>query len=192
MNQENKKYSVTTRRVIFSKGPIHLVDCDVRLPGKNKAGKPEVQKLSRQIIEHPGAVVIIPKTGPDRYLLIRQFRFAARNWLWEWPAGGIEKGEEVRRSARRELAEETGFWPRKLKRLFSFYPTPGISSEIMHLFLAHDLVPKQALGDEDERIEVREFTLAQIGRMARSGKIRDGKTLLGYYFLKQFQPIGIR
>lgn len=180
--KKSKKFSVKTRKVIFSKGPIHLVDCDVRLP--------DGLKLSRQIIEHPGAVVIIPQTGPDRYLLIRQFRFAARAWLWEWPAGGIEPGENIRLTARRELAEEAGFWPRKLKLLFSFYPTPGISSEVMHLFLGQDLTVRKEDGDEDERIEVREFSLTQIGRMITKGQICDGKTLLGYYFLKQFQSSG--
>ncbi len=179
-----RSFSVRKRKVIFSKGPIHLVDCDVRLREKNKAGKQEVLFFSRQIIEHPGAVVIIPRTSRGRYLLIRQFRFATRRHLWEWPAGGIEKGEGLKNSARRELAEETGFWPKKLTRLFSFYPTPGISSEIMYLFLAEGLTPRTARGDEDERIEVREFSLAQIGRMVRRGQIRDGKTLLGFYFLK--------
>lgn len=173
---KKKDWVVKKRKVVFSKGPIHLVDCDVYMP--------DGLKLSRQIIEHPGAVVVIPQTSPGRYLLIRQFRFAARDWLWEWPAGGIEKGEAVRRAARRELCEETGFSPRKLKLLFSFYPTPGISSEVMHLFLGKDLAPKKAQGDEDERIEVREFTLDQIGRMIHQGRICDGKTMLGYFFLR--------
>ncbi len=170
-------FKVTARKVIFSKGPIHLVDCDVRLP--------DGLCISRQIIEHPGAVVIIPKVGPDKFLLIRQFRFAARQYLWEWPAGGIEKGEKLADSARRELAEETGFWPKKLASLFSFYPTPGISSEVMYLFLAENLIARKALGDEDERIEVHEFTLEQIDHMIRQEKILDAKTLLGFYYLKQ-------
>lgn len=171
-----KKFSVQKRKVVFSKGPIHLVDCLVRMPG----GK----TLSRQILEHPGAVVIIPRSGKNRFLLIRQFRFAAEGWLWEWPAGGIEPGESLRTAASRELCEETGFRPKKLKKIITFYPTPGISAEQMHVFLAEDLYPACAEKDEDEEIEVREFTLPQMQQMVKRGAIRDGKTLLGLAYLK--------
>ena len=172
----NKKFKVKKRKVIFSKRAIHLVDCLVQMPSGNV--------LSRQILEHPGAVVIIPKTGPDRYILIRQFRFAAGDWLWEFPAGGIEPGESLKKAAARELAEETGFWPKRLKKLFQFYPTPGISGEIMHLYLGEKLVPDEREGDEDEEIEKQEFSLAQMERMFRQGKIQDAKTILGILFLK--------
>lgn len=171
-----KKFEVLKRRLIFSKGPIHLVDCDVRMPSG--------RILSRQILEHPGAVVVIPKIRADRYILIRQFRFAAKNWLWEFPAGGIEKGESFKQAAARELAEETGLKPRKLKLLCQFFPTPGISGEIMYLYLAEQLIPAKAQKDEDEELEVAEFSLAQITRMIRGGEICDAKTILGYFYLK--------
>lgn len=171
-----KKCEVLKRRVIFSKGPIHLVDCDVQMP----SGK----VLSRQILEHPGAVVIIPKLGKDRYILIRQFRFAAGGWLWEFPAGGIERGESFKRAAARELAEETGLRPRKLKKLSQFFPTPGISGEIMYLYLAEHLSPSMAQKDEDEELEVAEFSLSEIHRMIKRGAICDAKTILGYFYLR--------
>ena len=171
-----KNFSVKKRKVIFSRGFVRLVDCEVRMP----SGK----ILSRQIMEHDGAVVIIPKTRTGRYLLIRQFRFAAKDWLWEFPAGGIEPGEPLRRAAEREMAEETGFRPRRLKKLFQFYPTPGVSAEIMHLFLGEDLVPDVQQGDEDEEIEKQEFSLVQMERMARAGKICDAKTILGIFYLR--------
>ena len=173
----SKKYRVIKKKVIFSKGPIHLVDCEIQMPSGNR--------LSRQILEHPGAVVIIPRIKKDRYLLIKQFRFATGDWIWEFPAGGIERGESLLKSAARELIEETGFRPRKLKKLMQFYPTPGISSEIMYLYLAENLVPEFAKGDEDEAIEVHDFSFAQIGKMIRQGKIIDGKTILSYYVLLQ-------
>ena len=170
-------FLVKSRQVVFSKGPIHLVDCSVKMP----SGK----ILSRQVLEHPGAVVIIPEVRRGRYILIRQFRFAARDWLWEWPAGGIEPGESIQKAASRELAEEIGMRPKRLKKILEFYPTPGVSAEVMHLFLAKDLVPAHAVCDEDEEIEKREFQLEDIGRMIRKGKIRDAKTILGFFYLKQ-------
>lgn len=175
--KRKRTFKVKTRKVVFSKGPIHLVDCEVRMP--------DGRILSRQILEHPGAVVIIPRVGKSKFLLIRQFRFAARDWLWEWPAGGIEPGENLTAAARRELSEETGFKPRRLKKILEFYPTPGISAEVMHVFLAEDLFPCEAECDEDEEIEVREFSLAQIGAMIKQRKIRDAKTILGFYALKE-------
>jgi ADP-ribose pyrophosphatase len=172
-----RKFKLKKRRVVFSKGPIHLVDCDVLMP----SGK----VLSRQILEHPGAVVIIPEVKPGRYLLIRQFRFAAQDWLWEWPAGGIEAGESLKGAASRECCEEIGQKPSKLRQIVKFYPTPGISGEIMYLFLAQGLKPSAAPCDEDEEIEVREFSLRQIEAMIRRGKICDAKTILGFFYLKQ-------
>ncbi|HTL47016.1 MAG TPA: NUDIX hydrolase [Verrucomicrobiae bacterium] len=169
------KFTVKTRKVVFSKGPVHLVDCLVRA-GKGKW-------LSRQILEHPGSVVMIPKISKQRYLLVRQFRFAARGWLWEFPAGGIEPGENLNEAAKRELCEEIGACPKKMRKLVSFYPSPGISSEVMHLFLAEKLYPAWGEKDEDEEIEIGVFTGPQIEAMIRSGKITDAKTILGFYYL---------
>lgn len=174
--KRGQAFTVQSRRVIFSKGPIHLVDCRVKMPSG--------LVLSRQVIEHPGAVVIIPKLARDRYLLIRQFRFAARDWLWEFPAGGLEPGESRRQAAKRELIEETGYAPRRLKKLVEFYPTPGISGERMYLFLAEDLYPAEGKPDEDEEIESKLFSLSQIERMIRSGKIIDAKTILGFFYCR--------
>jgi ADP-ribose pyrophosphatase len=174
---KKSKFRVKRRKVIFSKGPIHLVDCVVQMP--------DGRVLSRQILEHGGAVVIVPRVSKGRYLLIRQFRFATNGWLWEFPAGGVEEGETFRGAAIRELIEETSFRPRKISKMISFYPTPGVSAEVMHIFLAEDLVPDSAEKDEDEEIEIHEFSLAEIGEMIRRKQIIDGKTIVGYYLLKE-------
>lgn len=171
-----KKFRIKKRRVVFSKGPIHLVDCEVVMP--------DGRVLSRQVLEHPGAVVIIPEIKKDRYLLVRQFRFSAKDWLWEFPAGGLEPGETQKQAAARELIEETGYRPKHLRKLISFYPTPGVSAEVMHVFLARQLVPAQGKPDEDEVIELSEFSLTEIEKMIRRKKIVDGKTILGFYCLQ--------
>ena len=173
---KKKAYAVKSRKVVFSKGPVHLVDCEVRL----SSGR----ILSRQIIEHPGSVVIIPRFEDGRYGLIRQFRFAARQNLWEFPAGGIEPGENLRQAAARELSEEIGQHPRKLKKLLGFYPSPGVSGEVMHLYLAESMIPRQGTQDEDEEIELRLFRGKEILSMIQRGKIIDAKTILGIYYLK--------
>ena len=115
----NRKVKILSRRVVFRKGPITLTDSVVKMP--------DGSTHSRQILEHPGAVVIIPKIGKDKYILIRQYRFAAKNWLYEFPAGGIEKGENLAAAAKRELTEETGYKPLKLSKAVDFFPTPGIA-----------------------------------------------------------------
>lgn len=176
-----KRYHLKTRKVIFSKGPIHLVDCEVKMP--------DGRILSRQIIEHPGAVVIIPKISKDKFLLVHQFRFAARDYLWEFPAGGLEPKENLAGAARRELMEEAGYRPKKLTRIVEFYPTPGISGEIMYLYLAENLVPEKREGDEDEDIETRAFSSREIMRMIQKKQIVDAKTILGFLYLKHLSLI---
>jgi ADP-ribose pyrophosphatase len=175
-----KTYEVRRRRVVFSKGPVRLVDCEVRMA----SGK----VLSRQILEHPGSVVILARTRRRRYLLVRQFRFAARDWLWEFPAGGVNPGESLKRAAARELSEETGVAPRKLTYLLSIFPSPGVSSERMHLLLAEGLFPKRGVPDEDEELEVREFSLAELGRLIARGAVADAKTILSYFLLRRRRP----
>jgi len=172
-----KSYHVFEKKVVFSKGPIRLVDCKVRTPH----GK----VLSRQILEHPGCVVIIPRDDKGRYLLVRQYRFPLERYLWEFPAGGREAGESFSHAAARELMEEVGMRPGKLRKVLEFYPTPGVSGEKMHVFLASGLTPAVAVKDEDEDFELGSFSLAQIGRMIRRGEIVDGKTLIGFFYLKK-------
>lgn len=172
---KHKKFEVKKRRIMFTKGPIHLVDCDVAMR--------DGTVLSRQIIEHPGSVVIIPMNAKGQIALIRQFRFAIEDWLWEFPAGGIEPGEKLDDAAKRECAEEIGYYPKKLKKIISFYPTPGISGELMHLYLAEDLVYGPLEQDADEDIEVKYFSIKQIQQMIEKGIITDAKTVLGLSYL---------
>ncbi len=140
-------------------------------------------ETTREVIYHPGSVVIVPHLPDGRLILVRQYRYAARQSLWELVAGGLEKGETPRQGARRELLEETGYRARTLKPLLEFYPSPGILTEKMHLVEAWDLTPAKGEPDADERIEVGFFTVDEVMKMIRSRKIHDGKTLVGMLWL---------
>ncbi len=122
-------------------------------------------EATREIIYHPGSVVVIPHLPDGRIILVRQYRYAAKDSLWELVAGGLEKGEKPIQGARRELIEEAGFRARKLTTVLDFYPSPGILSEKMHLVEAWDLTPAKGVPDEDERIEVGIFTLDEVVKM---------------------------
>jgi ADP-ribose pyrophosphatase len=134
---------------------------------------------TREVVGHRGSVVIIPRLPNGRIVLVRQYRYPARQHMWELVAGSLEPGESVIHAARRELKEETGYRAGSFKRLLSFYPSPGILSEIMHLVEARDLTLAKADPEADERIQVGEFSKTEVDRMLREHKIIDGKTLVG-------------
>lgn len=143
------------------------------------------QRYERELIRHPGAVVIIPRLPDGRIILVHQLRVATGQTLWEFPAGTLEKGEPPLRCAQRELQEETGWSASRLQKLIYFYPTPGISTEVMHLYLADRLKKKGGQDlDDDEELEVGIFSPAQLERMIRGGKIIDGKTILGFLYAR--------
>lgn len=142
--------------------------------------------VTRELVRHPGAVVVIPFTRPDRILLIRQFRYAAQGDLWEVPAGTREAAEPPIRCAKRELEEETGFRARRWKCLTSFYAAPGMSNEVMVLFSAKGLVPGRKNLDHDEWIEHEEVTLKKALAMVKDGRIRDAKTIVAVLWVSRF------
>lgn len=146
---------------------------------KDRVVEPGGVEASREVVEHPGSVVIIPRLSGGRIILVRQYRYAARRPMWELVAGTLEPSEGIIRAARRELQEETGYRAASLKRLFSFYPSPGIMTERMHLVEARDLTLSKAAPEPDERIRVGEFSKAQIDKLLREKKIIDGKSLVG-------------
>jgi ADP-ribose pyrophosphatase len=133
----------------------------------------------REVVDHAGSVVVLPVLPDGRILLVEQYRHAVGRSLWELVAGGIERGETPRRAAARELREETGYRAGTLKTLFDFYPSPGVMSEQMFLVEARGLRQAESSPDPDEVISVGSFSLAQLRRMIRQNKIKDGKTLVG-------------
>jgi ADP-ribose pyrophosphatase len=133
----------------------------------------------REIVEHPGAVAIVALNGGGKVLLVRQFRQAAREVLWEVPAGTREAGEDSEACARRELQEETGYQASHMEQFLRFYTSPGFCTEQIDLYLATGLSPVPRTLEADEAIEVEAVPLGEAWEMIRRGEIRDAKTITG-------------
>jgi ADP-ribose pyrophosphatase len=141
---------------------------------------------ARQVIRHPGAAVVLPVLDDGRVVLIRNYRIAVEETLVELPAGTLDPGEEPVETARRELAEETGYHARRMELLAAFYSSPGILDERMHLFLATGLSPGAPDLQGGEQIELLVVPWREAMEMVRSGAIRDAKTLGGLLYYDAF------
>ena len=142
--------------------------------------------ITRELVIHPGAVVILPFIGKDRIVLLRQFRYAVKGDLWEIPAGTLERGELPRACAKRELEEETGFKAKTFTRLTSFFSAPGISDERMFLYGAYGLTPGRKNLDHDEYLRHRIVSFETAMAMVRRGLICDAKTIIGILWARSF------
>jgi ADP-ribose pyrophosphatase len=140
---------------------------------------PDGRETTREVVVHRGAVTAVPMLDADRVVMIKQFRQAAGETLLGIPAGTLEHGEAPLTCAQRELREEIGYHPNKLTLMFRSYLAPGYSSEMLHTFLAEDLVRAEAEPDADEFVEVVEVRLREALEMIRSGEIKDAKTICG-------------
>jgi ADP-ribose pyrophosphatase len=132
-------------------------------------------------IEHPGAVLIIPFVK-SKIVLIRQYRPVVGEYIWELPAGTLEAGETPRDCAKRELAEETGFGARGMRREGLIYTTPGFCNEKIYIFRAECGGSKRLKGDIDELIRVKLLTRREVRALFRAGKIKDSKTIAALSF----------
>ena len=133
----------------------------------------------REIVRHPGAVVVLPLLDDGRVCLIRNFRISVNQTLIELPAGTLEPGEEPRANAERELIEETGFRATRLEKLHAFYLSPGILDERMHLFLATGLTAGATALESGEEIENLIVPWNEAMQMAVDGRIQDAKSIVG-------------
>jgi ADP-ribose pyrophosphatase len=137
----------------------------------------EGRRHAREVVVHPGAVVVLPLLADGQIMLIRSRRYAVGQVLVELPAGTLEKNENPMNAAGRELLEETGYLARRLKILGTFYTSPGILSEKMYAYVAYDLEKKEQALEEGEEIELMPTPFDEAIEMIRSGEIVDAKTI---------------
>lgn len=140
---------------------------------------PDGVPIEREVILHPGAVVIIPLVDADHVCLVRNYRFTVDEWLLELPAGTLEPPEPPDVTAVRELAEETGYRAASWRKLTEFYPSPGIMSERMYLYLAEGLTPGPQRLEVGEQIQTQIVTWKDAVAGIFDGTIRDAKTMVG-------------
>jgi ADP-ribose pyrophosphatase len=173
----NKSTGRILRSKMLYKGPVFGVRRDEVL-------EPTGVRATREVITHPGSVVVMPVLPDGRIILIRQYRHAARQFLWELVAGRIDHGESVRRAAARELIEETGYRAKRFRVFMDLFPTPGFLEERMHILLAEAVKAGKAEPEEDERIIAKAFTRQELETMIERGVLRDAKSIAGllYYF----------
>ena len=143
-------------------------------------------RADRDIIVHPGSVVVLPIFEDGRVLLIRQYRHSVGEFLWELVAGRKEPNETPAVAARRELIEETGYRAKRLRKLMRVIPTPGFVNEWMWIFAAEGLAEGAAQPEEDEKITPRIFTLKEAEAMIERGTIHDAKTICGLLYYVRF------
>jgi ADP-ribose pyrophosphatase len=137
--------------------------------------------MDLEIVRHPGGAAAVALDADGQVCLLRQYRHVAGGWIWELPAGKLDDGEAPRSAAERELAEEAGVAAERWEDLGSELSSPGIFSEVIHLYLARDLRPVEPNTEEHEVLEVHWIPMAQALEWAQTGEIRDAKTVVGLF-----------
>ncbi len=138
----------------------------------------------REVAVHPGGAVVIPIKDNGKIILVKQFRYPLQTTLIELPAGKLEKGEDPLNCAVRELEEETGYTAEEIKKVGEIYTAPGYCTEILHIYSAKGLRPGNHRREEGEQgMEILELSLEEIEKMIISGKINDGKTIVGIHYI---------
>lgn len=162
-----------------------LVDTPLFRVEQRVFSRPGEEPVTRDVVVHPGAVVILAILERQSLVMIRNYRYAVERELWELPAGTLEQNEEPIDTARRELEEETGYRAGRMDLLTKFYTSPGVLTERMHAFVARELTHVGQKLREAERIVVEVLPVETVRRMLLCGDLQDGKTIavLGRYFL---------
>jgi len=138
-----------------------------------------------EIAHHPGGAAVVAVDARGRVCLLRQFRHAAGGWLDELPAGKLDGGEPPLQCAQRELAEEAGMLARRWDKLGEFFSSPGVLTEVIHLFLARDLAPTDARPEEHEVFEAIWVPLEEAVQLAAGAGLRDAKSVIGLLWARE-------
>jgi len=178
VKQPNKKAKILKSEIIYE-GRAFGVRRDELI-------EPTGVHTVREVVTHPGSVVILPVLPDGKIVLVRQYRHSAGQYLWELVAGRMEGGENPKNGAQRELLEETGYRAKKFSVFLDLFPTPGFLEERMYLLLAEGLSAGEAQPEEDEKILVAAYTREQLERMIQTRKLRDAKSIAGLLFYFTF------
>lgn len=160
---------------------IHYRGRKIQVARDTETG-PNGEEVRRDVVIHPGAVAILPLIDAEHVCLLRNHRPAVGETLWEIPAGTLEPGEAPDSAAVRELAEETGYRAGQWRKLLVGYPSPGVLSEVMHLYLASELTPGTARPEIDEQLEAHVVRWSEALNWVMEGKIHDMKTIVALLF----------
>jgi ADP-ribose pyrophosphatase len=160
-------------------GRVFGVRCDV-------ISLPNGKSVELDIVEHPGAVVLVPVDDQGNLWFVRQYRHAGRVELLELPAGSLEPGEPPEACALREVREEIGMAAGHIEKIGEFYMAPGYSTEFLHIYLATNLRPSPLAADDDEFISVETLPIGKVFEMVEAGQIHDCKTLASLYLARPF------
>jgi ADP-ribose pyrophosphatase len=175
-----------------AKGTAKILSSEMVYQGKvfgvrrDDVVEPDGLRATREVITHPGSVVVLPVLPDGRIVMVRQYRHATRQYLWELVAGRKEPEETPKQGAARELLEETGYRAKRFKIFLDVFPTPGFLEERMYLLLAEGLTAGEAQPEEDEKIEVRAYRLKELKQMIKSGRLRDAKSIAGILYYLTF------
>lgn len=165
----NFKEETLNKNYLYKGKILNLRRDDINLPNGKKA--------IREIVEHSGGSCIYCEDNGKVYL-VKQFRYAYGEELWELPAGKLNAGEDPMQTALRELEEEAGLKANSIELMFTVYPSPGYTNEIIRIYRAWDLIKTEMHLDEDEFLTGEWFSKAQLKEMIENGEIKDGKTLI--------------
>ncbi|HEY3784592.1 MAG TPA: NUDIX hydrolase [Steroidobacteraceae bacterium] len=140
---------------------------------------PNGHRATLEVVHHPGGAAVVALDSEERVCLLRQFRYVGGGWLWELPAGKLEPNEPPRVTAQRELVEEAGVSAQHWQSLGSVLSSPGVFSEVLHLYFATGLEPSNVAHERAEVIEIHWIALTEAHRWALDGTIRDAKSVIG-------------